>query len=377
MTKKTLYLHIGHLKTGTSALQAFCNSHREELASQGVYFPVAGTGQRRCGNHLVLALGLSHAHGKSAPPWYLKAQRHHPTEYDHRTQWDRVIDEIGSSGCHSALLSSEFFFALGYGEHGPALLQELRSLTDQFDVRILCYLRRPDRMIESFYNQLVKTGHAVKRLYNDVPRYQDTPFLNYTGALRTWVAEFGAQRIHVRSYESLLDRDIVTDAFSVIDRPETRALRALNPDRAINARIPNALIELKRLANCRLKDPLETPRVEHAIARLSAECSLPPDSRVSVISKSDREFLRQHTHDLNVELETLFPNTVQHPLFEMEREFECSEIDAITDAEASERYAGLLAFQLALDGWKATRKHVRARRSLDKAVANAKPLASS
>ncbi len=367
MAKKILYLHIGHLKTGTSALQTFCNNHRNELASQGICFPVAGSGQRRCGNHLVLALGLSRARGKDVPPWYRKAQRNHPTEYDHRKQWAQVIDEIESSGCDTALLSSEFFFALGFGEHGPALLQELRSLTDPFDIRILCYLRRPDRMIESFYNQLVKTGHAVKRLYNDASRYHDTPFLDYSGTLRTWLDEFGTERIHVRSYERLHDRDIVADVFSVIDRSETRTLRALNPDRGINARIPNALIELKRIANCHRKDAHETRRIEQAIARLCAECSLPPDSRVSVISKSDREFLRQRTLDLNLEIQTLFPNTVQHPLFEMDPEIDSSDIEAITDAEAAERYAGLLAFQLALDGGRKARKHARAQRSTDRA----------
>lgn len=363
MAKKTLYLHIGHLKTGTSALQRFCNSHRSELASQGICFPVAGTGQRRCGNHLVLALGLSHARGKDVPPWYLKAQRHHPTEYDYRTQWARAIDEIESSACNTVLLSSEFFFALGFGEHAPTLLRDLASVTDQFDVHILCYLRRPDRMIESFYNQLVKAGHAIRRLYDDACRFHDTPFLDYTGTLRNWLTVFGADRIHVRSYERLHDRDIVADVFSVIDRPEIRALRARNTDRGINARIPNALIELKRLANSRVKDPLETRRLDHAIDRLCAECALPPDARVTVISEADREFLRQRTRELNQQIHDLFPQTLEHPFFESDSGLDASPEEAISDAEAAERYAGLLAFQLALDGGRKQRKRVRAERS--------------
>lgn len=373
MTKKTLFLHIGHLKTGTSALQRFCNAHRSELASLGICFPVSGSGQRRCGNHLVLALGLSHARGKDVPPWYVRAMTNHPTEYDHRTQWARVIDEIESSACDTVLLSSEFFFALGFGEQAPLLFQDLASMTDRFDIHILCYLRRPDRMIESFYNQLVKTGHAVRRLYNDANRYHETPFLDYSGTLRNWLGAFGSDRIHVRSYERLQDRDIVSDVFSVIDRPEIRALRALNTDRGINLRIPNALIELKRLANNQVKDPLETRRLDHAIHRLSTEFSLPPDARVTVISKSDREFLRQRTQELNREIHDLFPLTVEHPFFELDSGADVAMGDAITDAEAAERYAGLLAFQLALEGVRRHRKRVHAERSLTRTREHAKP----
>ncbi len=37
--KKTVYLHVGHAKTGTSALQTFFARHTEELSQAGIYYP--------------------------------------------------------------------------------------------------------------------------------------------------------------------------------------------------------------------------------------------------------------------------------------------------------------------------------------------------
>lgn len=37
---KTLYLHIGTPKTGTSAIQIFCKDNQETLKKQGYYYPI-------------------------------------------------------------------------------------------------------------------------------------------------------------------------------------------------------------------------------------------------------------------------------------------------------------------------------------------------
>ena len=37
---KTLYLHIGTSKTGTSAIQIFCKDNQETLKKQGYYYPI-------------------------------------------------------------------------------------------------------------------------------------------------------------------------------------------------------------------------------------------------------------------------------------------------------------------------------------------------
>lgn len=40
--QKTIYLHVGANKTGSSAIQNFCNSNRDSLLSSGLLYPVTG-----------------------------------------------------------------------------------------------------------------------------------------------------------------------------------------------------------------------------------------------------------------------------------------------------------------------------------------------
>lgn len=37
---KTLYIHIGTPKTGTTSIQNFCGLNREKLKEQGVLYPI-------------------------------------------------------------------------------------------------------------------------------------------------------------------------------------------------------------------------------------------------------------------------------------------------------------------------------------------------
>ena len=37
---KTLYIHIGTSKTGTTTIQTYCGINREQLKSKGVLFPI-------------------------------------------------------------------------------------------------------------------------------------------------------------------------------------------------------------------------------------------------------------------------------------------------------------------------------------------------
>ena len=301
------------------------------------------------GNHGVLALGLLDNIGLRTPRWYRAWRTKNPDVYDPQVQWEKAVSEVTESPCPMAVISSEFFIGFGRGPRAKQCIDTVHAFLEPFDVRIVCYLRRPDNMIESFYNQVIKTGDAVQRLYGDVSRYRDKPVLDYVRALSPWVDRFGREHVIVRNYDRLIDGDLVADFFSIIGKSEASALGGIEGTR--NPRIPNALVELKRFCNVLQNSPRQEQQINHALSILADSVDLVPDRLVSTLSENDRRFLYQHTMDLNERLQSLLGDAAEQPFFEDPDSILKSEGEAVTDLQAAERYAGLLSLLITVQAY--------------------------
>ena len=102
--RKTIYLHIGHYKTGTTALQVFLARNRAKLLRRGLGYP-----EKICNHakHSKLAFSLYHATGvDTLMHGYRDATP--PEEI-----WAQIFAAARASKAPKLLVSSEEFMRLG------------------------------------------------------------------------------------------------------------------------------------------------------------------------------------------------------------------------------------------------------------------------
>ncbi len=196
---KTIYLHIGRGKTGTTALQHFLSANREALLAAGVDYLLTGDGGHGRGHQ---------AFAKSfivAPPGYMDM----PDGLAELRQ--RTGQEICDSLAPAVLLSSENFPLVDI----PALVAWLANLPIKARVKIIFFARSQDELAESEYNQMVKLKREARpfAVYADALEGAD-----YAAECDAWAAVFGADAITARVYDAARDT-IVSDFLGCLPLP--------------------------------------------------------------------------------------------------------------------------------------------------------------
>ncbi|MEU6135624.1 hypothetical protein [Nocardioides sp. NPDC047086] len=126
---KSIVVHAGLPKTGTSAVQAFFSANRDTLAEAGIHYP----------QHRVDQNGISAGNAGSL----MERSGHLFVASAHAVA--KTLEEFAASGCHTLLLSSEAF------------LPELPGIAELLpQARFVLYVRDPLAFLESDYNQRVK-----------------------------------------------------------------------------------------------------------------------------------------------------------------------------------------------------------------------------
>lgn len=187
---KTIYLHIGTHKTGTTTLQHFLSRASPALKEQGILYPESGRASR-----------LPYAHYKLA--WAVREMRG-VTSTD---AWNEVISEIEDWNGEGVVLSSEDFWPCT-----PEEIQEItRFLADQ-RVEVILYVRNPVDYILSCYKQhLLSAGHKSLEAY----MAESVDRADYLSAATSWKNAPGVDTIHIRSFEKVkgadfgLERDFI------------------------------------------------------------------------------------------------------------------------------------------------------------------------
>lgn len=346
-----VFLHIGYYKTGSTALQHFLDINRPALRECGICYPTAGRPANdlgAVGSRLpqlsVLSLGLLESVGAHMPAWYSVGKNREPDVYDAAQQWREVCAEIKAADTDLAILSSEEFVRFGEVDRAHELVRFVQQQLCDFDVSIVCYLRRPDNYLVSWYNQLIKIGIAVQRLRLTVDRFIPTIHVDFMKALRPWVDVFGQERIIIRNYEPIRSNrnGILHDFIETIGA--TIELNAFKLDVAANLSIPNALVELKRLSNHFAPPPHDGRKANQALQFIASHWDLPKDSEIEMLDAKNRFALYKAFEPIHKELteihggdQLLFP-AIEDSLF--------SHNTLMSDADAALKYAGLYHFAL-------------------------------
>ena len=268
--KKTLYLHIGTHKTGTTSIQMALHTHSEELFSRGIYYPPLNN----FFNHHDLPVYLQSADG----------------EQKIKNWFDGIVSTVNTQPVNSVIVSSEAFYVYRLiqlisnnafypyvvitKESYKEKLIKLRSLIPElFDVKVVIYLRRQDHFLESAYYQMVK-GHGAYSGSTDDALEGLSVYLDYNFLLGLWSEVFGRDNIIVRVYEKQQIPDgSVKDFLQLINLPPALVEPIASATHDYNRRLSREILEYKLILNriIEKEDPKRKDQLPYLfLERLSA-----------------------------------------------------------------------------------------------------------
>lgn len=187
----TIYLHIGMPKTGTTSLQKFLFYNREKLLETGYLYPITGTKitsdrEPKGYSHNTLVRRLTQktdSKGNGGSQW---------------ESWDELKREINRSPLkpQNVIISAEFF--TGPGIYNADLITTTKRMLEDYDTKIVIYLRRQDDFLRSYYCHLITffIRKDIKEFIRDWQYMAD-----YYKTLELWKNIFGLDNIIVRVFE--------------------------------------------------------------------------------------------------------------------------------------------------------------------------------
>jgi len=233
---KTIYLHIGRGKTGTTLLQSFLSQKREALLEQGVHYVFAGD-RGKGGGHQEFAKSFI----RDYPDIMDRAVN--PVDARHKVRLE-VLD----SDKQTFLLSSENFPVADE----TSVYEYFKGFGDTYKVKIILFARTQDELAESEYNQLVK----LKRVTCSFSEYIEQEFTDcdFMALASRWARLFGGENIICRIYDGR-ENNIVEQFLSCI--PEIRSERLSPYEPPAHGNKANQSIGIKALVAAKILNEVE------------------------------------------------------------------------------------------------------------------------
>lgn len=202
---KSIILHIGTEKTGTSAIQSFLRMNARVLSREGIIYT---DGLDRTGGSQWEFVGIAHN-----APWEIDVGRGLglgtvEDQVKLREQLTCVLDREAAkaSGTDHLLISAEHFHSR---LRRPAEIARLKGFlenwTDSF--RIIVYFRRQDRVQVGFLSTRAKSGET--KLTPLIPGTREGPtyYFSYDQVYDRWATVFGEESMCAGLYEDAVEAD--------------------------------------------------------------------------------------------------------------------------------------------------------------------------
>ena len=336
MKKKELILHIGSHKTGSTALQNSLHANKSFLKSKEIYY---GQHHEKWVMHHNLAFGLFREALEEELINYPHTHFYFSEIADKSTSViDRIKKDLELSNEYKKIvISSEGFFGPGnfFAFHSGIKLNEMQqsrineyfisklyNLLSEFNVKIVCYLRRQDLILESFYNQYCKWPDPDDNL--PLPTFTEyysrrPVIIDYYSEISTWGKYFGKENIILRPYEKKqVPLGVVYDFYINILGVSEEEYRTLNSTDSgeENARINRDVLEYKRLLEINGLD-VEFVRISNIIGDTN--------KNQFFLSKIERKKILEECRESNKKLAIEFLSGNDGQLF-FDKEFQQEEI---------------------------------------------------
>lgn len=162
------------------------------------------------------------------------------------TPFETVLEDLYSGlrnpVYEAGIISSEYFF-----ECAPLDLKPLVQILDGVEIRIILFLRRQDRIIESGYNQEVKAMGATATVAP--PRYRE--YWDWLKLYEKWAEVFGNSNVKIINYDvAAKTGNVLPEYLQALNLPaELLSASDTNISDSSNQSLPANLLEFKRLSN--------------------------------------------------------------------------------------------------------------------------------
>lgn len=231
---RTIYLHIGRGKTGTTLIQRHLSRVRAALREQGVHYVLAGESGA---GHQELAKSFI-----VAPPAVMIPAA------DPAATRSATLAEIAASDARTFLISSENFPLADVA----AVAGFFGSLPGETTLRIILFARSQDELAESEYNQMVKLKRETRRFEDYATgALEGSDF--FEEAMR-WERALGEGCMTCRIYDGAR-RDVIDDFIGCIPELRPDLLPAAGGDDSGD--YANASIGIKALVAARILNEVE------------------------------------------------------------------------------------------------------------------------
>ena len=193
---KTLYIHIGTPKTGTTSLQHFCTENAQLFEEKGYSYPIFPHKFKYI-NIMRNGYFLSYKEYDENRNRDLMDE-----EKFFRQGMDFVLDNFKKTD--NIILSDESIWNVVFKRGKPDLWERLRKEADAhgYVIKVIVYLRRQDSLATSWWNQKIKIGKRVyskaswEKFVSDPTRLE----LNYYEPLKIIEKSVGKENMIIRRF---------------------------------------------------------------------------------------------------------------------------------------------------------------------------------
>lgn len=272
---KSLIIHIGAHKTGTTMVQSCFDRNSKTLKSLGVIYPRSNW----------------YHHSQHRLAFAMKGMKDPTTGADcnYKSEIDELNEQIESAPDNSKIfISSEEFFS--------APIEKIYELRDNIScdaVSVVAFVRSPDDLFLSFYNQ--NTKEPRNSFSKTISSIIDDPFninqdMHMGRCVLNWASAFGNDGVSLHCYEDASPLEVI---LNILKLPGD----AITAPERVNESVPAAVVEIMRLSKF-FTMPLKT-----RIDLYAAANKIFAGSPKAILEKEDRQKILTATQQ---ELDDLF-----------------------------------------------------------------------
>ena len=195
--EKTLYVHVGTPKTGTSAIQEFCVLNREAFERRGYCYPILPFRYKNKSTY-------RNGHFLTGPIYESNRKRNRAEEKRRYQEGIEIVKGLFQS--YNAVVLSDEALWRSTTHWRSELWEELKQMGREigFKLVIIVYLRRQDEYLTSLWSQDVKMGFLKASLMTWEEWYKKKMtdrFIDYGKKMKEYINIVGRENVMIRKYD--------------------------------------------------------------------------------------------------------------------------------------------------------------------------------